>query len=347
MSNNVRLSRGLMFRAIGISALVAILFALGCSTNGGNFAVVTTSSQLTAAVVNTAYAGATLIAAHGTAPYTWTVTTGVFPPGMSLSAAGAISGTPTQSGAFNFTVQAKDSATPTAHSATAILTLNVNQVPAITSAASATFTAGASGTFTVTATGFPAPTFAETGALPAGVTLTAASGVLAGTPGAGAGGTYPITITAQNGVTPNATQSFTLTVNQAPAITSQASTGFPAGVQSTFTVTASGFPAPALSETGVLPTGVTFNTATGILSGSTSAQGSYPVAFTAANGIGSNASQNFTLVVGVAPAITSGNSTTFTVGTPGAFTATATGSPLPTFTETGTLPTGVTLSATG
>jgi len=37
---------------------------------------------------------------------------------------------------------------------------------------------------------------------------------LAGTPGAGTGGTYPITFTAGNGILPNATQSFTLMVNQ-------------------------------------------------------------------------------------------------------------------------------------
>ena len=36
---------------------------------------------------------------------------------------------------------------------------------------------------------------------------------LAGTPAAGTGGTYPLTITAANGVAPNATQSFTLTVD--------------------------------------------------------------------------------------------------------------------------------------
>ena len=46
---------------------------------------------------------------------------------------------------------------------------------------------------------------------------------LAGTPAAGTGGTYPLTITAANGVLPDATQSFTLTVDQAPAITSAAS----------------------------------------------------------------------------------------------------------------------------
>ena len=47
---------------------------------------------------------------------------------------------------------------------------------------------------------------------------------LAGTPAPGSDGTYPLMITAANGVTPDATQSFTLTVAaaQAPTITSPA-----------------------------------------------------------------------------------------------------------------------------
>ena len=91
----------------------------------------------------------------------------------------------------------------------------------------------------MTATGFPIPTFSETGALPTGVTL-ATNGTLSGTPASGTGGTYPITITAANGNLPNATQSFTLTVDQAPAITSAASTTFTVGSAGTFTVTATG-----------------------------------------------------------------------------------------------------------
>ena len=110
--------------------------------------------------------------------------------------------------------------------------------PTITSGNSTTFTVGTAGTFTVTATGYPAPTFTETGTLPSGVTLNATTGVLSGTPGAGTGGTYPITITASNGILPNATQSFTLTVDQAPAITSGSSTTFTVGSAGTFTVTA-------------------------------------------------------------------------------------------------------------
>jgi hypothetical protein len=218
--------------------------------------------------------------------------------------------------------------------------------PALTSADNATFTIGVAGSFTVTATGTPAPTFSETGTLPSGVTLNATSGVLSGTPAAG--GTFPITITAQNGVLPNATQSFTLTVDSPPVITSASSATFASGTAGTFAVTAAGTPVPILSETGTLPPGVTFNSATGILSGTPTTGGTYPITISAQNGILPSASQSFTLTVNSAPAITSGNSATFTSATAGSFTVTAIGVPTPTFTESGTLPAGVTFNpATG
>ena len=95
------------------------------------------------------------------------------------------------------------------------------QSPAITSPNATTFTIGVGGSFPVTASGYPAPTFrVTTGSLPSGLTL-APNGTLAGTPAAGTAGTYPITITATNGVAPNAAQSFTLTVNQPLGIPSQ------------------------------------------------------------------------------------------------------------------------------
>jgi putative Ig domain-containing protein len=87
--------------------------------------------------------------------------------------------------------------------------------PAITSANAATFMAGSPGTFTVTATGTPVPALSKTGALPAGVTFTDngdGTATIGGTPAAGTAGTYPLTITAANGIAPNATQEFTLTV---------------------------------------------------------------------------------------------------------------------------------------
>ena len=91
--------------------------------------------------------------------------------------------------------------------------------PVFTSAPSATFQVGVAGSFTVGAMGSPAPTLSESGSLPSGVTFTASSGHLAGTPGATTAGTYALQFTASNGVLPNATQSFTLTVNPASSAT--------------------------------------------------------------------------------------------------------------------------------
>jgi len=68
----------------------------------------------------------------------------------------------------------------------------------------------------------------------------------------------------------------------------------------------------------------------------------------AASATGSNTfSATATFAANQAPTITSANSTTFTAGTAGSFTVTASGVPVPTFTETGTLPSGVTLSSAG
>ena len=180
-------------------------------------------------------------------------------------------------------------------------TVTVDAPPAITSASSATFTTGSAGSFTVTASGYPAPTFSETGILPTGVTMSS-NGTLSGTPAAGTGGTYPLTITASNGVGPNATQSFTLTVDQAPAITSAGSTTFTTGAAGSFTVTTSAYPSPALSETGALPSGVTFTNngnGTATLAGTPAAgsAGIYPFNILASNGVTPGGTQNFTLTV--------------------------------------------------
>ena len=83
----------------------------------------------------------------------------------------------------------------------------------------------------VTTVGTPAAALSVAGTLPAGVTFVDngnGTGTLSGTPAAGTGGTYPLTFTATNSVG-SATQSFTLTVQQAPAITSAGATTFTVG----------------------------------------------------------------------------------------------------------------------
>ena len=131
---------------------------------------------------------------------------------------------------------------------------------------------------------------------------------LAGTPAAGSAGVYELTITAANGVGSGVSQNFTLTVNpippttQAPVITSAGSTTFAAGKASTFTVTSSGLPTPTLSEAGALPSGVVFvnngdGTATLAGTPAASSAGTYHIVITAANGVGTAATQDFTFNV--------------------------------------------------
>ena len=267
---------------------------------------------------------------------------GKLPSGVTWTDQGdgtaTLAGTPSTAagGAYPITITASNGVLP---DVTQSFELTVEQSPAITSADQATFTQGQAGTFTPVATGYPAPSFSEHGALPNGVHFT--GGVLSGTPATGTGGAYPITITASNGVVPDVTQSFQLTVEQSPAITSADRATFTQGQAGTFTPVATGYPAPTFSEHGALPNGVHFTG--GVLSGtpSTGTGGAYPITITAANGVLPDVTQSFQLAVEQSPAITSADQATFTQGQAGTFTPVATGYPAPSFSEHGALPNGV------
>jgi hypothetical protein len=150
--------------------------------------------------------------------------------------------------------------------------------------------------------------------LPSGVTFTDngdGTATLAGTPAANTGGTTPFTITATNGVSPAATQGFTLTVSQAPGITSADHTTCTAGKVCAFTVKSTGVPTPGLSEKGALPRGVKFKDngdGTAKLAGTPAAGsgGTYPFTIAAKNGVSPDAIQSFTLIVVGPPAAPSG-----------------------------------------
>ncbi|HEX2904534.1 MAG TPA: putative Ig domain-containing protein, partial [Jatrophihabitans sp.] len=286
---------------------------------------------------------------------------GSLPAGVSFTDNGdgtaTLAGTPGigTGGIYTLTITATNGVAP---AATQAFTLTVNEPPHIVSADHATFSFGAAGAFTVsTAGGQPsAITITETGTLPAGVSFTDngdGTATLGGTPAAG--GTFPITITASNGVLPNATQSFTLTVSQTPAITSADHTTFAVGSGGSFTVTTTpGTPAATtLTETGALPSGVTFHDngdGTATLAGTPAASSGqvYSLSITASNSSGS-VSQTFTLTVNELPAFTSPAAKTFVVGTAGSFTVTTTaGYPAArTITETGTLPSGLSFTDNG
>ena len=274
--------------------------------------------------------------------------TGTVPPGMTFTDNGngtaTLTGTPTTGGSYPLSLTASNGVNP---NATQTLTVTVSQAPAITSANSTTFTVGTPGSFTVTTTGTPTPAISRTGTLPSGLTFTDngnGTATLSGTPAAGAGGAYPLSLTASNGVNPNATQTLTVTVNQAPAITTNpADQSVNPGASVSFTAAASGFPAPTVQWQRSTDGGGSFANIAGATSPTytfTAAIGDngykYRAVFT--NSVSSATSTAATLTVSSAPSISSANSTSFSVGTAGSFTVTTTGFPNPTLTTTGTLP---------
>jgi uncharacterized repeat protein (TIGR01451 family) len=180
-----------------------------------------------------------------------------------------------------------------------VFVFTLDQAPTFKSNAKYLAMAGVTFAYPVTTVhGYPVPTLTASN-LPVGVTLTDnhnGTASLTGTPGPTAGGVYPITITATNGVGSPVNQAFVLTVYQAPVITSAASDTVAAGVVMTpFTVTDTGYPAPTLRASG-LPSGVRLNAGTIEGTPKAKAAGPYPVTITATSRAGT-ATQNFELTV--------------------------------------------------
>ena len=207
------------------------------------------------------------------------LTGGTLPAGVNFVDNGdgtaTLSGKPATgtAGVYNLTIEASNGVgTPAIES----LKLTVDEAPSpstspsaqntfsITSADGTTFTVGSRGTFSVTTSGDPPVSLAESGALPAGVIFTDngdGTATLSGKPAKGTDGLFNLSITASSISGPHAVQAFTLTVDEAPSITSAPKATFTVGTAGSFTVTTSSteHPAdPSLSEAGTLPAGITF-----------------------------------------------------------------------------------------
>jgi hypothetical protein len=266
--------------------------------------VVTSPSSPPIGAVGEAYAGTSFSASGGSGTYTWRATN--LPPGLTIGATGAITGTPTgSSNTYTVTATAKDSNGITASNAASIqinATLAVTCLPNPLPAASLGETyAGA----TCTASGGVGTyTYSASTAFPSGININSSSGAVSGTPTVSGGFSPVVKVTDSNGGT--FTQSLSLTVNGALSIT--ASGTLP---QATVGVAYSGSPATATGGSGgiawsatSLPPGLTINSSTGVISGTpTSNSGSpYSVTVTVTDGAGSSASVPLSLIV-VAPTV--------------------------------------------
>ena len=327
----------------GLTATKSFSFSIAAAL------AITTSSPLPAGTVSAKYSQ-TLQATGGAAPYTWAVSQGSLPVGLSLNrASGVVGGTPTASGAVQFTVQVTDARGATA---TAPFMLTINAALTIASATLPSCTVGASCSQTVALNGGTPPyTYVVTaGALPAGLSLNSTTGQIGGTPTASGVASFTIGVTDSNGAT--ASQQYKLTVNPSPAIVT--ASPLPGGTANagyalTFQATGGTPPYTWAVSAGALPAGITLNAATGQLGGKPTAGGTANFTIRVTDANGAAASAPFTLTVTANPGITSATLPPPALGSAYSVQLSATGT-APPFTwslSVGSLPTGLTLSSGG
>jgi len=233
-----------------------------------------TTSSLAGGTLGTAYS-ATLGATGGITPYTWSISAGSLPAGLTLNAAtGAISGTPTGNvtGPVNFTVKVTDAETPTAKTATAALSITISTTPlSVTTSSLAVGVDGSAYTQTLQATGGVSPYSwtVTTGTLPTGLSLNSSTGVISGTP-TGASATFTVTATDSETPTPQtANKQLTITVNPQLAVTTASLPAGTVGTAYNQTLGATGGITPYTwaVTVGSLPAGLTLNSTTGVITG--------------------------------------------------------------------------------
>jgi hypothetical protein len=240
-------------------------------------------------------------------PFSFTITTtgdpvptitkrGKLPPGTTftdnLDGTATLAGTPTgiASGPYGMEIKAKNTAGVSLQD----FTLTITRAPHIKNIprASTVVLPGEPFLLTIGTLGYPIPSLALSGDLPAGLTFSDNSEGVATIQGVTEAplGTYPLTITATSleGV---ATKNFKLRLYTLPVFHPDSPSQIIAneGYQTTRDYMASGFPTPTLSLNGTLPTGLVFYPETGRLDGLVAAgtSGSYPIAVVATNGAGS------------------------------------------------------------
>ncbi|HUO29752.1 MAG TPA: putative Ig domain-containing protein [Bryobacteraceae bacterium] len=253
---------------------------------------ITTAAVLPDAAVNESYSQ-TLSAAGGVAPYTWAVTAGSLPAGLTLSAAGALTGKPSAAGTFQLTVTVMDNAQAAASQQ---FTLVVANALTITTTALPGGKTGAAYSQTLAATGgVPPYAFSvSTGTLPPGISLSSA--ILAGTPTTP--GSYTFTIAVTDSASATAAQQLTITVGGLVVTTTGSLPPAAVGTAYSQTIVAAGTPPYTWAITsGALPGGLSLNSASGIVSGTPTASGSFNITVQVTDGNKSTASQTLSLNV--------------------------------------------------
>lgn len=227
---------------------------------------------------------------NGTSPFTFTITAGALPTGLSIhSVTGLISGTPTVSGTYSFTVQAANAVGSSSQPFTGSVS-STAVAPDITTTALNTLTQGTAFSQTLNAAGTTPMTWTvSSGTFPSGLTLNSANGSITGTPtGSGA---YSFAVQATNSAGSD-TQAYTGTIGatgSAPVITTTTLNALQAGFSFSQTLSRTGStPMTWGVSAGTIPAGLTINSSTGTLSGTPTTAGAYSFTVQATNSFGSD-----------------------------------------------------------
>lgn len=272
----------------------------------GSIPLTVASGALQQAIASSPYS-TTLSASGGTAPYTWTVTSGSLPSGISLQSSGLLSGTPLLTGTSIFTVQVSDSSS-TKQTAIRLLQITVAAAPIV----SVTVTPAIA---TVTSTGTVQFTALVTNTSNVGVTWSALRGSISSSglyqaPSVTANVGDTITATSSADTTRSGRGSITVTPVLAPPLTvttaslasATAGTAYSATLQGTGGTT----PYSWSLSSGTLPIGLSLQSS-GLISGTTNQTGQFNITIQAIDSSSPNKSATKALTLAVGSAVVTGN----------------------------------------
>jgi len=235
-----------------------------------NAPLVVTTTTLTKATPNANYS-ATLYAAGGVGALTWALLSGTLPSGMSLSSSGLISGVSTVSGTAIFIAQVTDSSAlrSSVHKELSLTTVTPVTISTTSLAAGLVGLAYSAG---IKVSGGTPPYIWNViaGALPAGLTLQATSGLISGAPTLPETSTFTVAAQDSSPTRQTQTQSLTLAVNAPPPllITTASLTNATPNASYSFTLHATGGIGTHTWTlvSGALPTGLSLSSS-GVISG--------------------------------------------------------------------------------
>jgi large repetitive protein len=252
-------------------------------------------STLTAAQLNTPYS--LQLSASGATNPSWSVSSGSLPPGVTLSSAGLLAGTPTGTGDFTFKITAAEGSRSDSQTYTVSVVEPLKVTPAVPKSAEV----GIAFTYTPATTGGrPGYTFTTDGALPAGFTFDATTGALTGKPTIP--GTYAFKLIVTDSLGLTHTDDVNLVVAGKLLITKRPFKAATVGKAYKVTLLARGGVLPRKwtmlgGRPGFLPKGMRLNGRTGVISGTPRTAGTYYLRLQVVDKLGAKSAAPYVLKV--------------------------------------------------